>query len=267
LLLILLQSATIAALIVQRRRRRRAEIESLQQRADLAHVARVSLMGELAASLAHELSQPLTAIFGNAGAGLRALQEGRCDAAELRDILGDVVKDQARAAEVVRHMRRMVKKEAAHESVAVDVGEVVREVVALVRNDAALEQLEIALDIEPGLPPASAVRVQIQQVLVNLLLNAVDAMKGGPRSSRTIGLLARRREGMIEVAVRDRGHGIAADDVEQVFEPFYTTKREGLGMGLSICRSIIRAHAGRLWAQKNADGGATFYFTLPVHPD
>ncbi len=266
LLLILLQSATIAALIVQRRRRRRAEMESLQQRADLAHVGRVSLMGELAASLAHELSQPLTAIFGNAGAGLRALEEGRHDAAELRDILGDVVKDQARAAEVVRHMRRMVKKETAQEPVTIDMGEVVREVVALVRNDAALEQVDIAVDIEAGLPPASAVRVQLQQVLVNLLLNAVDAVKGLSRSARRVALHARRRNGLIEVAVRDRGPGIAADDVERVFEPFYTTKREGLGMGLSICRSIIRAHGGRLWAERNAEGGATFYFTLPVHP-
>jgi len=261
-----LQTVSIVALIVQRRRRRREELESLQQRADLAHVARVSLMGELAASLTHELSQPLTAIFANAAAGLQALRQGQYDAAELRDILDDVIKDHTRAAEVLRHMRRMVKKETELEFVAVDVGEVAHEVVALVRNDAALEQIEIAADIEPNLPPARGDRVQIQQVVVNLLLNAVDAMKGVPRHVRTVALHARRGEGVIEVAVRDRGRGIGADDVERVFEPFYTTKGEGLGMGLSICRSIIRAHGGRLWAENNAEGGATFHFTLPVRP-
>ena len=266
LLLIAAQSATIVALIVQRRRRQRAEMEARQQRAELAHVARVSLMGELAAALAHELSQPLTAIYANASAGLRTLEQGRHDAAELGEILDDVVKDQTRAAEVLRHMRRMVKKETELEFDAVDVGEAAREVVALVRNEAALEQVEIAANIQPGLPPARGDRVQLQQVLLNLLLNAVDAMKGSPRRARTVALHVRPGKGVIDVAVRDQGRGIAADDVERVFEPFYTTKGEGLGMGLSICRSIIRAHGGRLWAENNAGGGATFYFTLPVRP-
>lgn len=266
LVIVVLQSATIAALILQRRRRQRAEIEALQQRAALAHVARVSLMGELAASLAHELSQPLTAIFANAAAGSKALRQGQYDAAELADILDDVIKDQTRAAEVLRHMRRMVKKETGLEFVTVDVGELAREVVAMVRYEAALEQVEIAVDIEPALPPARGDRVQLQQVLLNLLLNALEAMKGGPRLGRTVALHARSKEGTVEVAVRDRGRGIAADDVERLFEPFYTTKGEGLGMGLSICRSIIRAHGGRLWAENNAQGGATFYFTVPVRP-
>ncbi len=266
LVIVVLQSATIAALILQRRRRQRAEIEALQQRAARAHVARVSLMGELAASLAHELSQPLTAIFANAAAGSKALRQGQYDAAELADILDDVIKDQTRAAEVLRHMRRMVKKETGLEFVTVDVGELAREVVAMVRYEAALEQVEIAVDIEPALPPARGDRVQLQQVLLNLLLNALEAMKGGPRLGRTVALHARSKEGTVEVAVRDRGRGIAADDVERLFEPFYTTKGEGLGMGLSICRSIIRAHGGRLWAENNAQGGATFYFTVPVRP-
>jgi signal transduction histidine kinase len=264
ILVILLQSATIVALMVQRRQRRRAEIEARQQRAQLAHVARVSLMGELAASLAHELSQPLTAIYANARAGLRALQQGQHGEAELRDVLDDVIADQTRAAEVLRHMRRMVKKQTELEFVAVDLGDAVREVVALVRNDAALERAEIELELEPNLPPVRGDRVQLQQVLLNLLLNAVEAIKDFARSTRTVALRAACREGVIQVAVRDRGRGVAAEDVERIFEPFYTTKREGLGMGLSICRSIILAHGGRLWAENNADGGATFYFTLPV---
>jgi signal transduction histidine kinase len=266
LVIVVLQSATIVALVLQRRRRQRAEIEALQQRAALAHVARVSLMGELAASLAHELSQPLTAIFANAAAGSKALRQGQYDAAELADILDDVIKDQTRAAEVLRHMRRMVKKETELEFVTLDVGELAREVVALVRYEAALEHVEIDVDIEPALPPARGDRVQLQQVLLNLLLNALEAMKGGPRLGRTVALHARSKEGIVEVAVRDRGRGIAADDVERLFEPFYTTKGEGLGMGLSICRSIIRAHGGRLWAENNALRGATFYFTVPVRP-
>jgi two-component system sensor kinase FixL len=246
--------------------RKRSEMELLQQRADLAHVARVSLMGELAASLAHELSQPLTAILANASAGLNALQQGQHDAAELSEILEDVIKDQTRAAEVLRQMRRMVKKESSLEFGTVDLGDVVREVVKLVRNDAALQHVEINLQIEPGLPPARGIRVQLQQVLLNLLLNALEAMKDFPHGARTVGLDVRYREGSIEAAVRDHGRGLGAEDIERVFEPFYTTKRDGLGMGLSICRSIIHAHGGRLWARNNAEGGATFYFTLPVRP-
>jgi signal transduction histidine kinase len=266
LLIIAAQSATIVALIVQRRRRQRAEREARQQRAELAHVGRVSLMGELAAALAHELSQPLTAIYANASAGLRALRQGQHDAAELGEILDDVIKDQTRAAEVLRHMRRMVKKETDLEFAAVDVAAVIAEVVALVRNDAALEHVEITLQVEPGLPPVLGDRVQLQQVLLNLLLNALDAMKAVPRRARIVALHARSEGEMIEVAVRDRGRGIAANNVERVFEPFYTTKGEGLGMGLSICRSIIQAHGGRLWAVNNAEGGATFCFTLPARP-
>ena len=266
LVIFVLQTATIIALILQHRRRRRAEREALQQRAALAHVARVSLMGELAASLAHELSQPLTAIFANAAAGRQSLRQGRTDVAELSDIFEDVINDQTRAAEVLRHMRRMVKRETELEFVTVDVGAIAREVVALVRNEAALEQIELVMDIEPSLPPARGDRIQLQQVLLNLLLNAVDAMKGDPRLARTVALHARRKPGIIEVAVRDQGRGIPTNAADQLFEPFYTTKGEGLGMGLSICRSIIRAHGGRLWAENNAEGGATFYFTLPVQP-
>jgi two-component system sensor kinase FixL len=160
----------------------------------------------------------------------------------------------------------MVKKETQLEFVAVAVSEVIAEVVELVRNDAAVEHVEIAVDVDPGLPPAHGDRVQLQQVLLNLLLNAVDAMRGVPCRPRVVAVHARRRESVIEVAVRDRGSGMAADAVQRVFEPFYTTKGEGLGMGLSICRSIVQAHGGRLWAENNLQGGATFYFTLPVRP-
>ncbi len=264
LVLILLQTATIVGLIVQRSHRQRAELEALQQRTELAHVGRVSLMGELAASLAHELGQPLTAIYANAYAALRSLEQGQADPKELRNVVEDLIKDQTRAAEVIRHMRRLSRKEEDLQFVPVDLGEIIGEVETLVRTEATLANAEIVLEIEQGLSPVSGDRVQLQQVVLNLLLNALDAVKEMPKSRRTVVLRVEHVPDMNRVAVRDRGLGLATDDPERVFEPFYTTKREGLGMGLSICRSIIRAHGGNLWAQNDAEGGATFYFTVPV---
>jgi signal transduction histidine kinase len=267
LLLILLQSGTIVGLIVQRRQRRRAEIEALKQRAELAHVGRVSLMGELAASLAHELTQPLTAIYANAYATLRSLDQGQADPKELRTMVEDVIKDQNRAAEVIRHMRRLFRKEDELKFVLVDLAEIIGEIATLVRTDATLANAEIVLDIEQGLPPVSGDRIQLQQVVLNLLLNALDALREVPKSRRTVTLRAALVEGMNRVTVRDRGFGLRTDDPERVFESFYTTKRDGLGMGLSICRSIIRAHGGKLWAENDAEGGTALCFTLPVRQD
>jgi signal transduction histidine kinase len=264
LVLLLLQTATIVGLVAQRRNRRRAELEAQRHRAELAHVARVSLMGELAASLAHELSQPLTAIHGNASAALHLLEQGRADQKELRDIFRDVITDQGRAAEVIRHMRRMFRKEDRPELVAIDLDDVIREVASLAHTDAALAKVRIVLDIEQRLPQVLGDRIELQQVVLNLLLNALDALKEVPESRRTVILEVKPVHGMIRVAVADSGLGLATGDPDRVFEPFYTTKREGLGMGLSICRSIIRAHGGDLWAENNDEGGATFYFTLPV---
>jgi C4-dicarboxylate-specific signal transduction histidine kinase len=268
LVIIVLQSASIVALVLERRYRRRTdaerertELELRQQRRELAHVGRVSLMGELAASLAHELSQPLTAIYANASAALRFLNRRNSD--ESRKALEELLKDQSRAAEVVRHMRGFVKKEVPAEYQAVDLADVIGSVVALVRSDAALQRVEVICDIDSELPPVSADRVQLQQVLLNLLLNALDAMTAST-SVRTVTITARARDGMNRVAVSDRGQGLSEPDLERVFAPFYTTKREGLGMGLSICRAIISAHGGRLWAENNDHGGATFHFTVPV---
>jgi signal transduction histidine kinase len=267
-IVIVLQSATIVALVLERRYRRRiaaererAELELQQHRRELAHVGRVSLMGELAASLAHELSQPLTAIFANGSAALRFLNRG--EAGESREALEELLKDQTRAAEVIRHMRRFVRREAAVEHTGVQIGDVIREVVALVRSDAMLQRVDVLWSADPSLPAASGNRVQLQQVLLNLVLNAIDAMtavKGG----RIVTITARERDGMIQIAVSDRGNGVSLDDFERIFEPFYTTKEHGLGMGLSICRAIIRAHGGSLWAENNDYGGATFNFTVPV---
>jgi signal transduction histidine kinase len=267
-IVIVLQSATILALVFERRYRRRiaaegerTELELQQQRRELAHVGRVSLMGELAASLAHELSQPLTAIFANGSAALQFLDRG--DSGESREALKDLLKDQTRAAEVIRHMRRFVRKETAVEHTAVQIAEVIREVVALVRSDAMLQRVDVLSNADTSLPTVSANRVQLQQVLLNLVLNAIDAM-AGVEGARIVTIAARGRDGVIHVAVSDRGHGVSLDDFERIFEPFYTTKQHGLGMGLSVCRAIIRAHGGSLWAENNDYGGATFNFTVPV---
>jgi signal transduction histidine kinase len=269
LAIIALQSASIVALMLERRRRRRIDavrertaLELQQQRTQLAHVGRVSLMGELAASLAHELSQPLTAIFANARAALRYLDQR--NSAESREALEDLLKDQSRAAEVLRHMRGFVRKESPAEYKVVSLVDMVRDVVALVRSDAAMQRVDVISDIPADLPAVRGDRVHLQQVLLNLLLNAFDAMAATASEVRAVTITAETLDGTNRVAVADRGRGMPVQDLKRAFEPFYTTKPEGLGMGLSICSAIIRAHGGSLWAENNEHGGATFYFTVPV---
>ncbi|HEU4345353.1 MAG TPA: ATP-binding protein [Candidatus Binatia bacterium] len=245
-------------------RRKETELELQERRSELAHVARISIMGELSASLAHELNQPLTAILSNAQAAARFMTSKPVDLEEVREILQDIVKDNNRAGEVIRRMRALAKKEEL-EFGPLDVANLIREVVTLLHSDAILQNVRISLEVGANLPPARGDRVQLQQVLLNLLLNAFDAMKTCPRSEREVTLRAKRQNAnMIEVAVSDRGAGLSQDKLDKIFQPFYTTKGEGLGIGLSICRSIIDAHGGRLWAANNVERGAIFYFTVPL---
>jgi two-component system sensor kinase FixL len=247
-------------------RRKATEYQLSEQRAELAHVGRISNMGELAASLAHELNQPLTAILSNAQAALRFINGRIPDIGEVREILSDIVKDNSRAAEVIRRMRALVKKEDL-EFTTLDLASVLRDVAALVHSDAILQGIEILLELDADLPPVSGDRVQLQQVALNLLLNAFDAVKDCPLSDRTVSISAKPDDDgrAIRVAVRDAGIGLTPEKFDKLFQPFYTTKRDGLGMGLSICRSIVDAHQGRIWAESNADGrGATFSFAIPV---
>jgi PAS domain S-box-containing protein len=245
-------------------RRKEAESELQRNRQELAHVARLSAMGELAASLAHELNQPLTAILSNAQAAQRFLAAKPADWAEVREILKDIVQDNNRAGEVIRRMRAMVKKEKL-EFAPVDLASVISDVVLLVHSDAVLHNVRVSLEPNPDLPPARGDRVQLQQVILNLLLNAFDAVRDCPADERRVVVQTERdAAGIVKVAVRDCGTGLGGDNLAKIFQPFYTTKRDGLGMGLSISRSIIEAHGGRLWAENNADCGATFYFTVPV---
>lgn len=244
--------------------RKQAETELQRNRQELAHVTRISTMGELAASLAHELNQPLTAILGNAQAAQRFLAANPADLEEVREILKDIVQDDSRATEVIQRMRALVKKEeVAFEPL--DISEVIRDVARLIHTDAVLLNVDVLFELDPALPLLLGDRVQLQQVVLNLMLNAFDAMKDCPANERRVVLRVERNDaGTVRVAVRDRGIGLSGDKVDKIFQPFYTTKRDGLGMGLSISRSIVADHGGRLWAENNPERGATFYFTVPA---
>jgi two-component system sensor kinase FixL len=234
----------------------------------MAHIGRVSALGELTASLAHELNQPLTAILNNAYVAQHLLAADVVNVEELRDILNDVIADDKRAADVIRRLRQLLRK-GDLEYASLDLNEVVADVTRLVMSDAAIRNVAIRAEAATGLPRVRGDRVQLQQVVLNLVLNGLDAMREPHGGDRTLVIRTFGDEGTgtVGVAVRDMGPGIAAKDAEHIFEPLYTTKAEGIGMGLAIARTIVDAHGGRLAAANNADGGATFQFTLPVEKD
>jgi PAS domain S-box-containing protein len=244
--------------------RRRAELEVQRQRGELAHVTRVSTMGELAGSFVHEINQPLTAILANAEAGQQFLAEDPTDLDELRHILADIVYDDNRATEVIGRIRALVRKEAPVLA-PVDLVTIVDGVSAVLHSDAMSRRVRVLLRAAPDLPTVCGDAVQLQQVVMNLLLNAFSAMQATSTAARDV-LVQIDRDGPdhVRVSVRDRGHGIPHESLDRIFETFFTTKRDGLGMGLSICRSIIDAHRGRIWAENNGGGGATVCFTLPT---
>jgi two-component system sensor kinase FixL len=238
--------------------------ELRRQREDLVHLTRVSTMGQLASSLAHELNQPLTAILSNVQAAQRFMTADPIDLAELREILNDIVQDDYRASEVIRRIRAVVKK-GDPDVIALDFAGVVRDVVALVHSDAIVRGTRVTLHIDNTLPLVRGDRVQLQQVMLNLLLNAFDAMDNIAPVDRAVSVTLKAADnGMVLAAVRDRGHGLTADKLDKIFKPFFTSKPQGLGLGLSISRSIVDMHRGRLWAENNNDRGATFYVALPA---
>ena len=244
------------------RRHNVMELEKLRN--DLSHFGRVAAISELAASLAHELNQPLAAILNNAQAAARLIDDGAAGLKDVRVILSDIMADDKRASDVIRHLRAFIRKEERQRS-PVDINAVVRDVVNVVRSAAIIRNVSVDVDLEPGLPAVFGDRVQLQQVLVNLLMNAFDAMERA--RERRILITTRKAGPTIHLAVQDSGGGIPADDLARIFDRFYTTKATGLGMGLSIARSLIEAHDGRLWAENNPNGGATFTFIVPVTQD
>jgi two-component system sensor kinase FixL len=221
-------------------------------------------MGELAASLAHELNQPLTAILANAQAAERMMTAGQPDLREIRAILKDIVADNTRAGEIMWRMRGLAKKENL-ELVPLHLLTVIEDVVLLLRSDAIFHNIQIQFKPVPPLCRVHGDRVHLQQVVLNLLLNAFDAMKDLPANERKVDVWIKPDgENRLKVGVRDCGSGVPEETLDRVFEPFYTTKHDGVGMGLAISRSIIEVHGGKLWVEPNhPEPGATFYFTLP----
>ena len=246
--------------------RKRAEEDVQALRRDLEHLTRVSTMGEVAGALAHEINQPLAAILANAQAAQRLLAAGAPDLAEIRAILGDIVGDDKRAGEVIRRLRGLVKKGVHPEHGRVDLDEMVRDVAVLVRPEALARGTRLELSPAGDLPPVRAGRVEVQQVLLNLALNALDAMGSAAPERRRLTIETGRDGDHAVVTIRDTGPGIPPDRREEIFLPFHTTKPGGLGMGLAIVRSIAREHGGWIRVEDDPGGGAVFRFGLPAAP-
>jgi len=234
--------------------------------AELAHVARVATLGELTASIAHEVNQPIAATAANAQAALRWLALQPPDMEEARQALARIVHDSKRAGDIIRRIRDLMKK-APPRVDRFDINGAIREVIELSRADATKNGVSIQTQLANGLPLAKGDRIELQQVVLNLIVNAVEAMSTVAEGPRELLIVTARAGADVLVTVPDTGPGLPAADLEHIFEPFHTTKQTGLGMGLSICRSIINAHGGRLWASANLPRGAIFHFTVPAHPD
>lgn len=244
--------------------RKLAEAEALRQRDQLSHLSRVALMGEMSASVAHELNQPLAGILSNAAAGQRFIDRGYVDQGEIRELLGDIIADGRRASDVVRGIRGMVKKEHVPRR-SVNLNEVVMDALRMASPDALLHSCQLETSLDPNLPAIHSDPVQLQQVLLNLAINAFDAMRDTPASKRKVVIATQAHgDGTVRTSVRDYGVGISKEMQDSLFDPFFSTKTEGLGMGLAIVRSIVESHGGTITAE-NADGGGTrFEFVLPV---
>jgi PAS domain S-box-containing protein len=245
--------------------RKRAEEERLRLRqleGDLAHINRVSMMGELAASLAHDIKQPLTGAVMSADACVRWLRRDPPDMTEAYEAASRIVSNVTRAAEIIDRVQALFKR-GAPERELVDVNDIAREMIALLRHTANRNSISICTELDAGLPATAADRVQLQQVLMNLMLNGIEAMKDA--GGELILTSSRSEEGHILISVSDSGIGLPAHEAERIYEAFFTTKPQGTGMGLSISRRIIQSHGGRLWASNNTGRGTTFQFTLPIN--
>jgi PAS domain S-box-containing protein len=245
--------------------RKRAEEERLRLRqleGDLAHINRVSMMGELAASLAHDIKQPLTGAVMSADACVRWLRRDPPDMTEAYEAASRIVSNVTRAAEIIDRVQALFKR-GAPERELVDVNDIAREMIALLRHTANRNSISIRTELDAGLPATAADRVQLQQVLMNLMLNGIEAMKDA--GGELILTSSRSEEGHILISVSDSGIGLPAHEAERIYEAFFTTKPQGTGMGLSISRRIIQSHGGRLWASNNTGRGTTFQFSLPIN--
>jgi len=287
----MLQAGLIGALLGERRRRRRtvsalaesekrmslsaqaaelslsgrksAEMQAERDRAALLHMTRVSILGQLSASIAHQMNQPLAAILGNAEAAQKMLEMGQVDLLELRQICDDIVTEDLRAVEVIRRLRALYKR-GELQLAPLDVNDLVNETLRFVRTDLLTRHVDPVADLAPSRPFIDGDRVQLQQVLLNLIMNAAEAMSGRGESDRTLTIRTESAGADVRISVADRGPGIAPDNLTRVFDPFWSTKQGGMGVGLAICQSIAAAHRGTLTASNNPDGGATFLASFPA---
>jgi C4-dicarboxylate-specific signal transduction histidine kinase len=230
--------------------------------AELAHVNRFSTAGELTASIAHEINQPLGSILTNAETADAILRSPTPDIAELKDIVKDILQDDRRASEVIRRMRSLLKK-APFEPKNIDLNDVARETVEFLSTLAIARKVELTSLIKPNALPILGDRIQLQQVILNLVVNGIDAMKDTPAENRIISIRTLRVDNFAELSVSDLGPGIPEDKLKEIFEPFFTSKADGMGMGLSIARTIVEAHDGQISAKNRDHGGASFRIKLP----
>jgi len=244
--------------------RNRAEEMLRHARAELAHINRVSTMGELTASLAHEIKQPIGAAVTNAEACLRLIDRRDPDLPEAREAASEMIKDARRAADIIERVRSLFRKDSSPREM-VDINEVIQEMVAMLQKDATRHSVTMSTDLMNGLSKVMADRVQLQQALMNLMLNGIEAM---PDTTGELSIKSQLQEdGDVLISVSDTGEGLPAGNADQIFSAFFTTKSQGTGLGLAITRSIVESHGGRIWANANSGPGTTFQFTLPTRED
>jgi PAS domain S-box-containing protein len=263
----LLEGETVKAVSVVSKdvtAQRQAEREAYRNRLQLAHLERVATMGELAASLAHEISQPLTAILSNAQAALRFIRSNPPEIDEVDAIIQDIIEDDRRAREFIQHLRAFFKR-GELEKKSLDINRLINDAVSLFKSEAVFRHVFIETALDLKLPAVLANEIHVQQVILNLVLNASESMlEVNDRPKKVVISTMRENASCLKIGIRDSGKGIDPENHAAIFKPYFTTKKDGMGMGLAICRSIVEAHGGKIWVENNPDQGATFYFTLPI---
>jgi C4-dicarboxylate-specific signal transduction histidine kinase len=243
---------------------RRAEEDARRQRQELSHMSRVATVGEFTAALSHQLNQPLAAILSNAQAAKRFLESGSFDIEETKDILSSIIEEGIRASEVIKGLRSLLKREEV-EFNPVDISNIIQKSVLLMESEANTKAITLKPELDPELPQVLGDRIQLQQVLLNLITNGIDAITIKDSGKQEMIIRAKKQDATtIRVEVQDSGTGIDEKKLAKIFEPFHTTKSWGMGMGLAINKKIVEAHGGRIWAENLPDGGAILSFTLPT---
>ncbi len=261
---VVLQTLLISVLLFERRRRSFAEAESRRRLLEVAHLNRTATVSAMSASITHEINQPLGAILSNAEAAEQLLKSDRFDRAELAAILADIRRDDQRAAEIIKSMRGLLRRSEIA-SREFDLNDCVRDALAIIGPEARSRRVALTADQEGAALPVRADPVHLQQVVLNLAVNGMDAMQNGPPDARAMDIrTARTKNSEVMVTVSDTGIGIPQDRLEGIFEPFYTTKAQGTGLGLSIAHTIVKTYGGKIWAENRPGGGAVFRFTLPL---